>query len=479
MTVLRVLAGGVVLGLAALGCAARGGAGDPAATAPDEGAVASQGATIGEGAAVSDAGPTEQLAGLREELARAREDGGLTKQRCEAWADELVALHVRHGEPYVGARLEAATLLHECGQPLEARARLLEALEAMPRWARAEALNTLGVLAHESGDDGGALVHLQAALHADPALHEARGNLVRLLLRIYDGGGSDFARDDARRNLETWIELAPDDPRARVQLARFHVIRARREPAAAGETVHEAKLLLALVLQQRHPPVIEAEVFVVLGQLRLDDGDEVTALRAFKRALELDPGCGSAALLGATVLLRMRGFVEAHQVLETAAATVDPVEERTRLRLLAVALRGLTRYDEAAEVYERLLSAAKPEPVDLYNRVQLELHRLEREPDFDAAHVEVVRQRLAEVIAATHGNPAHAEIEQRARAELQTLDEQYGSAPSPHRSLYPEAAALAEQERKAWPKERKRRLELEAKAREARERSRLEGPGAQ
>jgi tetratricopeptide (TPR) repeat protein len=322
------------------------------------------------------------------------------------------------------------------------------------------------------------LVHLQAALHADPALHEARGNLVRLLLRIYDGGGSGFARDDALRNLETWLELAPEDPRARVQLARFHVIQARREPTTASEAVPRAKLQLVLVLEAEPTSAIKAEAFVVLGQLQLDRGDDETALRAFKYALELDPGLGPAALLAATVLLRMRSFEEAHHLLEAAAVTVDPVEERTRLRLLAVALRGVERYDEATEVYERLLAVAKPEPVDLYNRVQLDLHRLERGSDFDAAQVKVVRQRLAEVVTAAHGDPAHAEIEQRARAEQQTLDERYDSAPMVHRSLYPEAAALAEQERKAWSKERKRRLELEAKAREAWERSRLAGPGA-
>ena len=242
----------------------------------------------------------------RERIEEARKSGTLTVERCAAWADELVGLHLRHGEPYVGARLEAAALLRSCGRPRAARARLDEALEAMPRWARAEALNTLGVLVHEAGDDGAAIAHLHAALHADPALHEARSNLVRILMRIYEGGGSDFARDDIQRHLDAWLELAPDDPRVRVQRGRFEVIRARREPANAEAARSEAKLGLALVLRDEIPTPVRAEAYVVWGQLLLDEGDEVNALRAFMQAHRLDPASGSASLSLAALHLRMR-----------------------------------------------------------------------------------------------------------------------------------------------------------------------------
>jgi tetratricopeptide (TPR) repeat protein len=465
MTRVRALAGGVVWVLAALGCTARTGAAGPPTAVP--GAV-----TVSEGA-----GPTEVLMALRAAIAQARTDAKLTPH-CMKWADELTALHARHGEPYVGARLEAAALLHECGRPDQAQARLLEAIDAMPRWARAEARNTLGVLAHERGDDGAAIVQLQAALHADPALHEARSNLVRVLLRIYDGGGSSFARDDALQNLETWIALAPDDLRAQVQLARFHTIRARREPAAANDAMHAAELQLVLVLREDPPPTIKAEVLVAMGQLRLDRGDEAQALRMLKHALELDPSRGTAALLAATVQLRMRGFHEAHAALEAAATTVDPVEEQTRLRLLAVALRGLERYDDAAEVYGRLLAVAEPDPIDLYNRAQLERYRLDREGGFDAVRVQEVRARFDEVLAATQGDPAHAEIQRRARAERQALDELMSEPISVHRALNAEAAELERLEREAWPKERQRRLELEAEAKAAWEASQREEAGA-
>jgi len=452
--------------LAMPGCTARVGRDPQVPGSPAEDGVGSEGEVV-----VVAGSPTAEWMALRERIDEARENGTLTAERCTAWADELVALHLHHGEPYVGARLESAALLRSCGQHGAAQARLTEALEAMPRWARAEALDTLGVLAHESGDDGAAIAHLHAALHADPALLEARNNLVRILMRIYEAGGSDFARDDILRQLDSWRELAPDDPRVDVLKARFEVIRARREPAAAEAAQREAKLALALVLRGDGPQEVKAEAFVLVGQLRLDQGDDTTALRAFKYALELDPTQASASLLAATVLLRTRGFEEARHLLEAADATVDPTEERTRLRLLAVALRGLGRFDDAAEVYERLLSAEPPEPLDLYNRAQLELYRLDREPAPHGKQIERVRDRFGEVIAATQGHAEHAELERRARAEQRTLEELLYDLSHPDvRHLDAEAAALAKREREEEAKERPRLLELERRARAAHER---------
>jgi tetratricopeptide (TPR) repeat protein len=466
MTVVRMLARGLwVVLVIAPGCTPRDGAVTTVPGGRKTGGNGGDGASAGVGV-----GPTEQWMELRERIAEAREGGTLTAERCTAWADELVALHVRHGEPYVGARLEAAGLLRSCDRRDAARERLTEAIEAMPRWARAEALDILGVLAHESGDDGAAIVHLHAALHADPALHEARENLVRILMRIYEGGGSDFARDDIQRHLDTWLELAPDDPRVRVHRARFEVIRARREPEAAEAARREARLLLAFVMRDEPPAAVAADAFVVLARLLLDEGDEASGLRACKRARELDPTRGAAVLLGAPVLLRIRDFEEARRWLEGAEATIDPVDERTRLRLLAVALRGVGRYDEAAEVYERLLSADPPEPIDLYNRAQLERHRLDREPGFDGVPVKDVRKRFAAVVAATQGHPQHAEIERRAKAELRAIDELLSDHGRPMYEVMPEALELEKEERKRAKAERKRFLELEAKARAARER---------
>jgi tetratricopeptide (TPR) repeat protein len=208
----------------------------------------------------------------------------------------------------------------------------------------------------------------------------------------------------------------------------------------------------------------------VLGQLQLARDDHRAALRAFKYALDRDPTLGSASLLAATVLLRMRDFEEARRLLEAAARTVDPVEERTRLRLLAVALRGVRRYDEAAEVYERLLAVAKPDPVDVYNRAHLELYRLEHQDDIDRAQVETVEKWFTKAIAAMGDDPAHAEIRLRAQAELRALDELIGPPISVHKALDAEAQELERLDRAQQKEERERLLEVEAKAREEFER---------
>lgn len=420
--------------------------------------------------------PTTRLLALREQIARARAAGPLPAERCAAWAAELVALHVEHGEPYVQARLDAAALQHACGRPADARALLEDALPTMPRWARAEASNTLGVLAHEAGDEGAAIAHLQAALHDDPALHDARNNLVRVLLRIYERGGSALARDEIARHLDAWLELAPEDPRIHVQRAALEVVEARRAPAGAAQVRGAARLRLVQVLGRQPPPAVEAEALAVLGRLELDAGDERSALRAFRRAVALDPGCAAAALGGAALMLVLRDFAGALEQLEAAAGSVDPADERTRLRLLAVALRGVQRFDEAGEVYARLLAVAEPEPVDLYNRAQLDLYVLEHTEQLERAQLERVHARLREVVGLAREDPRHAELERRARASLAAFEfEWMHDDTQDPKALEAEALEMEREERRRWPAERKRLLELEAKARAARERERERG----
>lgn len=461
MTEVRGLGLGIgLLCLVELGCVARGSG--AVTTEPCASAVSRTPASL-------EVEPTARLLALREQIEEARVAGKLAHSRsCQGWADELTALHVTHGEPYVGARLEAAALLHACGRPEEARERLSDAVEAMPRWARAVALNTLGVLAHERGDEGAALVHLHAALRADPALHEARGNLVRLLLRIYESGGTAFARDDAQRHLAIWLELEPEDPMALVQQARLHMIRARREPAAAETSRSEAQLQLALVLRQHPSPAVAAEALTVSGELLLDEGDEPRALRALRRAVELDPSRSAAALRAAAIMLSMRDYYGARGLLDRAAETVDPNEERTRLRLLAVALRGLRHYDEAAKIYAKLLAVEQPEPLDLFNRAQLELYVIESQGGPRYNELQALRDRFEEVIVAAQGKPEHAEVERRARAEQQLLErEMVAGGVTTERRLDPEAVELEALERKRSLGERERLLKLEAEAKAA------------
>lgn len=440
--------------------------------APGRGARAPE-QSAGHPAPALGTSPTTRLLALREQIAKARAAGPLPAERCAAWAAELVALHVEHGEPYVQARLDAAALQHACGRPADARALLEDALPTMPRWARAEASNTLGVLAHEAGDEGAAIVHLQAALHDDPALHDARSNLVRVLLRIYERGGSTLARDELVRHLDAWLELAPEDPRIQVQRAALEAVEARRAPAGAAQVRRQATLRLVQVLGRQPPPAVEAEALAVLGRLELDAGDEPGALRAFRRAVVLDPGCAAAVLGGAALMLSARDFAGALEQLEAAAGSVDPADERTRLRLLAVALRGVQRFDEAGEVYARLLAVAEPEPVDLYNRAQLDLYVLERTEQLERAQLERVHARLREVVGLAHGDPRHAELERRARASLAAFESEWmhDDTQDP-KALEAEALEMEREERRQWPAERKRLLELEAKARAARERER-------
>ncbi len=375
--------------------------------------------------------PTEDFATLRGEIAAVERPAGLSAEDCDGWGDALLELHERHGSPYVEARLEAAALWRACGQPERARAVLQEAIETMPRWARARASTTLGVLAHEAGADGDAIAHFYAALHDDPALHEARSNLIRLLLRIYEAGGAPLAGDHALQNIERWQELDPYAAGPRLARVRHSLVTARRleDEEAREARYEEASLGLAVLVRELRyssdPSANEneARAWAMQGEILSARGNDIDALKAMKVAAELDPMFASAHLGVGRLAIGMRDYSRAAEAFEAARDTVDPVEERERLRGLAVALRGLRRYDDAKAIYERLLEGPSPDPVDRYNRAHLELYIANAARSSpDVAALGRARDLFDAVVEATAGDPARREVHDKALAERAALD---------------------------------------------------------
>ncbi len=376
--------------------------------------------------------PTTQWLALRAEIA-AIDPGELRDHaQCERWALALVDLHERNGFPYVEARLEAAELWRSCNEPQRARVVLDAAVQDMPRWARARAANTLGVLAHERGAQGDAIAHFYAALRDDPALHEARSNLVRVLLRIHAGGGSSMAREHAGEQIDRWLELAPERPGPRLARARLVLIEARQEQdeAAREQLLREAALLWTPLLQQPHPDATRARAAMLLAEGRLIADEEVGALRAMTWAVELDPHLASARLARGRLLLHMRNFDLAREQFEIVRDDIEPVEERDRLRGLAIAYRGLRRYEDAEKIYRRLLRAPAPDPVDLYNRAHLEL-AMATHGEVDREGLVRARERFSAVVEMTQDNPQQAEVHARARAERDALDARLSGGTNP------------------------------------------------
>jgi tetratricopeptide (TPR) repeat protein len=167
------------------------------------------------------------------------------------------------------------------------------------------------------------------ALSLQPALHEARRELVRAYLETGD-------RANAQAALWQALGLNPRDTWALVTLAGLLV---------EGGEADKAERLARMALN--HEPA-NAEALDALGRAQLRAGHEQEALGAFERALSLKPQLTAARLGSARALLRQNKPEESLALLQDMFAEEGAASRPTQAITEA---RGL--YAEAQEVLVR------------------------------------------------------------------------------------------------------------------------------
>jgi tetratricopeptide (TPR) repeat protein len=174
-----------------------------------------------------------------------------------------LALEPRH----TLARYNLALVLKRADRMAEAREELQRVIAAEPR---AEAHYTLGVIYLHQGDLDRAARALQAAIAAEPGYADAHHTLGAVLQARRDWTGAAAA-------LRRAIALRPDLSGAHYTLAR--VLLASGDAEEAQRHLAEAHRLREQARLEQ-----EARTWTSVGATRLDAGDAVGALDAFRRA---------------------------------------------------------------------------------------------------------------------------------------------------------------------------------------------------
>jgi tetratricopeptide (TPR) repeat protein len=218
--------------------------------------------------------------------------------------------------------IDHAIRLQQTGRLAEARTCCERMLAADAR--RADAINLLGVMAHQEGRPAEALAIFRKAAAVAPAYAPARRNLAALLAR-----GGDVA--GAKAEFAAVVAAEPGD----------------------------------------------ADAWHRLGMLEAQTGNLAEAARAFEAAVRI--AASPAALNNLGVVLKDLGrFGEAEAVLRRAVAaaptSVDPLNN------LGLVLMGLRRLTEAEGVFRAGLAMAGDHP-DLLNNLAVLLKQLGRQPE--------------------------------------------------------------------------------------------------
>jgi tetratricopeptide (TPR) repeat protein len=286
---------------------------------------------------------------------------GLDARECAELIDGFQAIFERDSSILV-ARFNVAAVHEACGQLEQAEAIYAE-LAGLEFPA---ALNNLGVLAWDRGEHQRAFELFERAVAAD-GTHaiSARNNLAMALRERYAVSQQVADFEQAERHLQNILAVDSSNKVAYENLARLYYDR--------GRTRDGSYLLLADLVITQAQRILEAtdqqssDLHNLRGLLLIEADDRVRALRAFQRAVELEPKHVDANRNIAMIALRFRDYETAERSLEAVLELVPVAGDVEAWIALGVAKRGLRKYDDAERAYRKALALDADDPRPWYN----------------------------------------------------------------------------------------------------------------
>jgi tetratricopeptide (TPR) repeat protein len=329
---------------------------------------------------------------------------GLDEHECRELSASYQALFERDPSILV-ARFNVAAVHESCGQLEQAEQIYVElAKKEFP-----SALNNLGVLAWQRDEHERAFALFERSVAADEThAIEARNNLAMALRERYASKASEEDFDAAELQLKNILAVDSGNKAAYENLARLYYDR--------GRITDKSYLVLANLVVTQAQRVLEAQgrrsadLHNLRGLLLIEDDDQVRALRAFKRAVEIEPEHLDANRNIAMIAIRFRDYETAERSLEAVLDHAAVAEDTNAWIALGVAKRGLRKFTEAEQAYRRALEVDPKDPRPWYNLGILAQEHLSA----------VAAERSEEALTATY---------EQAREHFQTFVDRAGTAP--------------------------------------------------
>lgn len=255
----------------------------------------------------------------------------------------------------IEAKFNEGVILHICGQTAKAEQVYQELLQKEPGYG--PALNNLGQLARERGDEGQAQSYFERAAQ----LKDSHGYAnIALLQRERALRGDTVALKEAINNLHR--ALAVDSFNVGAYEGKAVLV----YDHAKDKSQLEIARLICIQAIDRFPNY--APVHNVLGLVLLRMSEVTRALKEFRQAVALDPNLIDAHMNIGAITLSFRDYKAA----EDSFARVLSLSPAPRTRFeatvgLGVAYRGQGRFREAMEKYKQAKALDSSSPVLDYN----------------------------------------------------------------------------------------------------------------
>ena len=283
-------------------------------------------------------------------------------EACNKYVGKFQKLYKQFGDQMTIAEFNAAALQERCGDKGSAE----KSYTALANKKYMPAMNNLGVLLWNQGNHAKALEWFDKAVAADPKrAFEARNNLAAAKRDTYAESLDVTEFDAALKNIQNILAVDTSNKMAYENLARLYYDR--------GRLKDKSYLLLSnLVVSQALRVLKEegeesSEIYNLQGLLLMQDDNQVDALRAFKKAVEVEPNHVDANLNIAFIAIRFRDYVTAEKSLKIAMAAPRVQRDIEAQIALGVAQRGLKQYTDAEATYMKAVGLDAEDPRPWFN----------------------------------------------------------------------------------------------------------------
>lgn len=444
----------------ALGVGACGKKGKNGTTTPGGGAAAA--AALDPSKASAEA--KKDFSEVAKRYASAKEKGSLSAAQCDEYSKAFEKVFREHGQQMTVAYFNAGAVWEECGEVEKAEKIYVAVTKAVPKYDLS--YNNLGVIYWNRNQEEKALDFFKKAVDANIATRAPRNNLAAALRNKYANSPDQKLFDDAEKTLQRVLAVDSSNQLAYENLARLYYDRGRLKDKSylllAGLVIKQATDVLA------KDKIESADLFNLTGLLLMERDDQVEALRAFKKAAELNPKHADAHMNMALIAINFRDYKTAEESLVIAVKDQRQKKNVEAYLGLGVAQRGLRKYKEAEGSFKKAMDVAKSDPRPLYNLGILYHEHIAatQEGDFDKAPYNTAKEYYNKFVSKAGSKADFAAQVDDAKNRVAAIEQLFKDIEE-MKKLEAEQKAMMELQKKQQEEEKKRLLELEAKAKAA------------
>jgi tetratricopeptide (TPR) repeat protein len=393
---------------------------------------------------------------------KAKADGSLSEAECTSVAKGFDDVYESNKRSMLVARFNVGAVWEECGD-MEKAVKIYGELGDKNFHL---ALNNLGVLEWNKGNTKAALALFKKSVEADKKqAFAARNNLAAAHRDRYADKLSQEDFDTAEKQIQNVLAVDTSNKAAYENLARLYYDRGRLKDQSylvlSNLVVTQALRVLEKENQQ------SADIWNLKGLLYMQDDNQIDALKAFKKAVEIEANHPDANRNIGFIAIRFRDYPTAEKAFDTALKAAAVKRDVEVFIAMGVAKRGLKKFKDAEEWYRKAMEVDKKDPRPWYNLAVLNQDHLIGQDDVGQPQIEayynVAKEHCGKFNKMAEGNKTYAVAVKDCLDRMAIIDDAITTF-RVMEELEKKAAAMAELEKKQEMERRQRLLDMEKKA---------------